>query len=151
MGFKARVILPENRPPGRAYIHYLGMNEVYGSVKSAYNYLFFALSKHDKLLTFDFFLANVWGDIKEDKKVIDFFGYKDIKVWGNSNPSAIPFQVVNGDYFPDGIITCEDTLIAFGREGEFRRKTNNLDEFMRNYPSDIGGLEKGIITIYPRK
>ncbi len=135
------------RPPIRAYIHKAGLYEAFGPEYprlGAEDHLMEVLNEHKKRLQkYVFLLAALWGKIKEKDppkatKMIDFFGFYDIDNWERSNPDIDLFVMKEGIIIPETSI-CEDTLIVFGREAEFRRKTASLPDYMYNTP-ELGKL-----------
>lgn len=151
MRFIARINLPANTPPVRAYLHTAGFEEVYGGkIEPAADYLLEVLSIFHSLPTpeqgnQDFLLAAIWGEIKPSdhtpSRNLDLFGLSDIvKNWpGNPDVSAWVFE--NGVYKHTHQITCGDTLIMLGEEENFRRtRCGSLNDYRYSYPL-LGNLE----------
>jgi hypothetical protein len=97
-------------------------------------------NKEENLSRYKFILASMWGKLPDRIKVIDFCGLSDMDEsrWPG-NPDVSMWVVENGVYIPEGR-TCEDSIIVFGREGDFRRSLPGLEEFRRNYP-DLEEME----------
>ena len=138
MAFITRQIckaIPGERPPVKAYFHEAGFQDVFGGdVANAQSYLLQAFHKQRFVLTpFDYIIAAVWGDVKTGDRVVDVFGYSDIHPWRTSNPDSDPYEIRNETWQPLKRM-CEDTQVILGREGEFRRQTDDLADFMRRWP-----------------
>lgn len=98
--------------------------------------------KHPSLSpgNYNFSIACAWG-YKEDSKPVkafDIFSYRGFdKQWNQCNPDIDIYNIKN-DATSMGNI-CETGAIVLAAEGNTRRKTNNLEEFLKIWP-DIGEL-----------
>ena len=154
MKFVARINLPHNTPPARAYVHERGLKELYGPenpVEGAKTYLLDALHNHSATLDkFDFLLAVIWGyrcpGYGPDAKVANLLSYKfGSNVSGNADVRM--WNIVNGELTPK-IETIEDCIAIIGKEDEYRRTIHSILDYSR--PPDLGidGLRE--ITIAPK-
>ncbi len=135
--------------PGRIYLHRAGHGifierSVISPIKGAALYAQDILtSRLHSLEQYAFVIGVLWGDRRD--KVLDLFGYSDIdpssrgEAWKSSNPDVELWVVREGDWVSEGR-TCEDTAIILGREGEHRRRTEGLVEFLETSPH-LGNLE----------
>ncbi|MBI4895686.1 MAG: hypothetical protein HY831_04300 [Candidatus Aenigmarchaeota archaeon] len=130
--------------PGRGYFHTSGFSEVFGgNVDAQDSYAVQALRESLSLLRdTNYFLAVIWGDVDKGDKVMDLFTYNGAHPWPG-NPEISAYVLRNGVYVPeDRSVTCEDTLIILGKEGEHRRQTRSLDDYISSPP---------VIELYPSK
>lgn len=135
--------------PMRAYFHEFGFEEAYGS-KSDLEYFtdhFYKLidkfspscplKNSDILGKGDYIIALFWGNNSD--KIVDVFRYSDIDEWPG-NPNVESFILKNGIYQPDNHeISCGDGTIIIGKEEQYRRKTKDLEDFLK-FPPNITGL-----------
>jgi len=130
----------------------------------------FSSSEYVDPLSFDFLLAVLWGrsnpgcgqSISNGNRMIDFFGYSDVsrnpEYWPG-NPEVEGWVMTDGiftmkPHVMPGALTCEDTIILLGREGEYRRKCKDLKEFLEKPPVLLeipGLLEQKVSTRYKTK
>ncbi len=143
MPFLKRFSMPHAAKPTRAYVHEAGFTDAYGQLTgpdSPRTYVGKIFERHNRLFEpDDFLIMALWGD--NGKQIAEVFGYFGINPWPG-NPE------VNSWVFRDGIyhlyerqISCGDTLIVLGREEEARRKSPNLEHYMKN-PPDVRDLMK---------
>lgn len=143
MDIVARINLPHKRPPARVYVYGLGLNECFSGNDSITEALGYFDNVHRMAQTkipfvdeIEYFISCVWGNIKTDEKIVDLFGFHDIKEWPG-NPTVSAWTVRNGVFVRNSEITCGDTLIILGKEESYRRYRSNLEEFLMN-PPDVG-------------
>ena len=133
--FIGRIVLPENNPPIRAYVHKAGFIEVYGNdVQNAQRHLKQVLKDYkEEMSKFNYLLASMWG--RGENKFIDMFGYNGISKWPG-NPNFYAWVIKNGVLvsMEEEGLTCEDTTIMLGKEAEHRRNRNSLKDFISNPP-----------------
>ena len=142
MGFIYQLKSHEKIIPGRAYLHSFGA-EFYGKnrfeiVESAREFLkeiqknrdFSNIAEKEKLL---YFLAAMWAE--NGTRVADIFGFKNIPTWPG-NPEILNYDYRNNTVTPMAF-TCGDSIIAFGREEEHRRKTKSLEEYLLRPPKFV--------------
>jgi len=133
----------ENLPtPGRLYLQ--RTSDVFNGstsspIKNAALYAQDVLTRRSSTMRdFVYFIGILWG--KERVKALDLFGYKDIdpkstgEPWQRSNPDIGLWVIKNGVWVSEGG-SCEDSVIILGREGEHRRKTSGLAEFIETFPN----------------
>ncbi len=87
-------------------------------------------------------IAAPWGykDHGGPVRVVDILSYAFDRSWGECNPDIDAWVFKNGIYRPeDRGLTCETTTIILGKEGELRRKTASLEEYLNAWP-DTGEL-----------
>ena len=123
----------------RAYIHTAGLS-IYGEnpVEAAREYLEHAVAhraRKGRLEHSAYGIGILWGDERKNEKNIDLFGYQlgasvlESELW-KSNPEVQSWTTRNGIYFPSTEITSEEGLILLGKEGELRRMTSSLEDYM---------------------
>lgn len=84
-------------------------------------------------------IAWVFGYVKENKpgQGCDLKSYKFEKSWQECNPGvdSWTFRGHTFSYTPENRETeCETGQIVFGKEGELRRTTKSLEEFLAGWP-----------------
>ncbi len=120
--------LSQLSPPGRLYEHTAG-NEVYSGGNGAREYLLENIkSLPEELRHVDYFISISWG--QEGKKLVDFFGYSDIKENWKANPTVFSWGLENGLWKNKSDIACGEGLVLLGREEEHRLSTRNLEEYL---------------------
>ena len=77
----------------------------------------------------EYALAAMWAD--GNQRIIDFFGFGDLRGNWKGNPEVNSWDFRNG-VFTRGAITCGDALIMLGAEERYRRTTPNLQSYMNN-------------------
>ena len=135
--------------PGRIYLHRTGSEVFNGDgmsspIKNAALYAQNVLKvRLCTMRDYAYFLGVLWGEGRE--KVLDLFGYEIMEpssakeAWQKSNPDVDLWVIRGGEWISENR-TCEDTTIILGREGEHRRRTAGLAEFINTFP-DLGSLE----------
>tara|TARA_Y100000034_G_C6547353_1_gene236355 strand:+ start:51 stop:500 length:450 start_codon:yes stop_codon:yes gene_type:complete len=147
MNFLQSTIDLSGEIPVRGYIHRVGI-EVYGNTKaerrgSAVCNLrniknsdkFLKIVKEEEL---DYLLAALWADGQE--KVIDLFGFGDVRNNWPSNPDVLSWSFRKG-VLRRGALTCGDMLLVLGEEERYRRTTPNLKHYLGN-PPKIEGIDQ---------
>ena len=150
MGIMARYVhvrTPELETPGRLYLHTSGLNVFTGRdsspIKNAALYAREALAQDaEGLKEFMFFIGILWGE--RNRRIMDLMRYngfdlEEQKPWQEINPDVNISIITDGVWTP-GNLLCEEGLIVLGREGEHRRRTASLEEFIRT-PPNLGPLE----------
>jgi len=139
MGFEARFLFPKKVPPGRAYLHTAGLEgyrtQTLSPVDGATTYLKKILKDEElDLKKYDFLLATLW--VKNGVKTVDVCGLSGISNddW-DVNAEIDGWVIEDGIYIPQKAWTCEDSAITFGRECEFRRRSDNMEEFKYHWPN----------------
>jgi len=115
---------------GKAYTHNSGQR-FFNSDDLISHYL--ALSFDNAPLeteNLDYFISILWSASNEEH-LIDFFGYSDIKNNWKGNPDISSWVLKNRVWRKDNNITCGEGIILLGKEEEFRRKTKNIEEYMK--------------------
>jgi|TARA_Y100000034_G_scaffold49088_1_gene60680 hypothetical protein len=156
--FVARINLPNEKTPIRAYVHKAGQGEVFVDPVKAINYFKQELASGLKcsLEDYDFVLATIWGEespgksYENQKRNIDIFGFGYTENWPG-NPDVSTLAVRNGicepNYDPNkdfgSVLTCGDTLIMLGREEEYRRVRPTLQSYL-HLPPNLGTFEPPI-------
>jgi len=152
--FIARLNFPQLEVPGRVYVHPVGFAEAYENKLTNLQNYFLEISQHHKYLFAgcNYFLATIWGDVKNKERVADLFMFSCVKNWPG-NPDVLPYEIREGELIrekglapEDETFTCSDTLIMLGKEEEYRRATKSLEEYMVRYP-DLGELEASLTHI----
>ena len=130
----------DQKPVLRAYIHQAGFVECYsGSFNHAWDHLMNVLNAPPEGLgSMDLAFACVWGQVSTGDRIVDLLGYSDVDPWPG-NPGFSGWVMINGVYSPQDEITCEDTIIALGKEAEYRRRTKNLTQY-QTYPPSIPSI-----------
>jgi len=161
MAFVARIGDPKRRI--RVYVHTAGFEEVYKKrgddakgILTANEYRCNVLDALDDRIRslFAYFLGIVWGDSQTDAKMFDLFGYQNFEAlrgpaWQRSNPDISAWVFRNGVYVPPtppNSLTCEDSMIMLGTEGDYRRSTSGLQDYLTGIPS-LGPLEPSYLII----
>jgi|TARA_Y100000034_G_C6894311_1_gene411981 hypothetical protein len=92
-----------------------------------------------------YILSFVWGQ-GEDKMIdwllvhdIDESYHTDTKMWRNANPEINIITTENGLVYPDQSRICGDVSIVSGREEEYRRTTDHLDNYLK-FPMDLDDI-----------
>lgn len=145
--FRSRfTYVSEQLPPVRAYFHRAGFGEAYtngvDSVETvAKDHLIKTLSGNPHLFNrVDFMIAALWG--RDGYKMIDLARWVGLEPgkWPG-NPELLDIIVFKNEVYMPQIPerTCEDSIIVFGKEAEYRRTTKDLTDFME-HPPDIEGL-----------
>ncbi len=147
MPFIARISLPHAPKPAKLYVHEAGYKDTIGDVSYARRHALDVLyDNSDIIKPADFFLVALWG--KNGTKITEVCGYDGIDPWPG-NPDIRSWVFHNGVYRPEispkekDPVACEDTFIAFGDEGMYRRRTRSLEEYIVTYPH-LGDLEPPI-------
>ena len=145
--FLSRMSFPNRVTPIRVYIHNAGLKKTFGTLDNAENYVMDQISTEKSELSgllylYDFVISALWSNGKD--KIMDIFGFSDVKDNWPGNPDVINWLWYNGKnrFIKDArdIATCGDTLIILGKEEEYRRTTESLDSFMR-HPLNIGAIK----------
>jgi len=153
MGFIGRVSYPDCRPPIKLYIHE-SVTGAYGEkpIVEARQHFIEVFGKYkERFSRCNFLLASIWGIAAsgnvEPGRFIDIFGYSGIGKWPG-NLDVTSWVSEHGELIPscfikereDYPVSCEDTVIAFGKEGSFRRQIENpnLETFMKTWPEILG-------------
>ena len=126
MVFIARFEFPERNPATRAYLHSAGFKELFTQeTLNAKNYLLEVLEINNELIKkHDYILTAIWGNVEENKHMIDIFCYsvEKNKEWPG-NPNVTAWTARDKYLFlPRGNITCGDTLIMLGEEEKYQRE-----------------------------
>ena len=133
MAFIERFTSLKSAVPFRCYIDDNELNESFGSIENARKYIFSLIEKHKEMFEGrDYLIAAVYG--LEKKKIAEIFGYK---VMGDSwpgNTDNLTWIFEDGEHLPTEKWSCENVDIARGEEGKHRRKTANLEDFLRTVP-----------------
>src|SRR3989344_2642304 len=115
--------------PVRAYLHRSGA-ELYGDGEADSHFMNTLAKNSNKFKELNYAILVLWGDLNNQQKVIDVFGFSGINPWpGNPDVSTLVFR--NGIYSPLEHTTCGDTLILLGKEEEYRRTTTSLENYFR--------------------
>lgn len=139
------------KTPIRAYVFRNGLDEGFeGKVEFAKEHL---LGINASILRgkFDYLLAAVWFNQKEDAKTVDFFGYSGVKQNWKDNPAMDPFIFRNGVFVPRNEKSISDIAPGeksfcgreeriLGKEEDYRLTTNDLREYFEK-PPHLGDLE----------
>ncbi|MBI4116142.1 hypothetical protein HY449_00175 [Candidatus Pacearchaeota archaeon] len=136
MNFELLIRRNSEKIPVRAHLHRTGIT-AYGNTdeeikRFAPEYLEEAImSKEFNSLVekhrLEYALAQMWAD--GNQRIIDFFGFGDLRGNWKGNPEVNSWDFRNG-IFTKGAITCGDGLIMLGREEEYRRTTHNIQTYM---------------------
>lgn len=138
IGFVARVNLPYQGPPTRAYVHQAGL-DLFGADDphaAAKQYLLESLAgNRGAFADQTYLLAAVWGDAARQERVIDVFGFSDVHPdqWPG-NPDVSGWVIRNGIIVPSTKLTCGDMTIVLGEEEKYRRNSRSLEEYLVNPP-----------------
>jgi len=129
------------KSPARVYLHEYGLREQFGGdgrsaglvILSAFAYGEWAvrtLLRSEENLQYS--IGIVWGDIDNDQKACDLFGYSGIEEWPG-NPD-VPLWVFRNGVLVKDLESCGDSLILLGLEEQHRRKCKNLEEYLEKNP-----------------
>jgi hypothetical protein len=125
---------------GKIYTHGSG-EMIYPTEEYISNYLLNSIKNAPfKVKGLDYFISILWGDSRNNE-MMDFFGYTDVKKAWKGNPDIFSWVIKNGVWRKDNNITCGDGMILLGKEEEFRRKTKNIEEYMKS-TLDLNNLNK---------
>ena len=147
--FKARYLLPDHVPPGRLYIEMGGLEEAFGYKYRIEDVLdsaagFAIKTIHDnknKMGSFGFFIGIVGAEMPKKHKLVTLFTYPDF------NSCRRKDIIISRHFFKDGYLFAEkaeslreDIVNLLSKESEFRKTTENLEDYMRRFPH-LGRLE----------
>ena len=145
MVFLARFQIVNVRPPVKLYIHSAGIAQAFSATSPdqaadlARDYFLREWPYHQRdTEKYDFLLAALWASPESGRmsKIVDCFGFYDIRDWRNGNYNVDIWNIKDGlRVINHAASACEDTMIAFGLESSYRRTTNSLDEFVRGWPN----------------
>ena len=146
--FKARYLLPDFKPPGRIYVCLSGLEHVFGSGKGIENALSNAINYGMKTITdnknkfnsFDFFLGIISSDTIKLVENLTLFTYHDFYIQHGNQKIARHFFRYKYPLSEKIEYFDEDTITLLYKESEFRKTTENLEDYMRRYPY-LGRLE----------
>ena|SRR3989344_607740 len=148
--FKARYLLPNHNPPGRIYVHAGYLKEAFSrdpigdtSLDNAINYGMKTLSDNQHILErFGFFIGIVGSDINiKREKILTLYTSNIPDNWKQSRLMFRRHLFKNGLLVIERIYTLEeDHVILLGKEGEFRKTRENLEDYMKRFPH-LGKLE----------
>ncbi len=124
-------------PPFRAYVWDKGFIAYEGSVRVAFNHVTEVLNKH--MLAKDkespcFMIAMLWSN--NGKRMCDLLEYHVIS-W-EENPE-VTIRCFEGNAQRSSLVLCETGLCIAGAEGAYRRRTQNIEEYL-SVPPDLGVL-----------
>jgi hypothetical protein len=133
---------PEKMPPLRAYLFSSAIDRKQPSGSHEFKSL--CTVTNQQLLSiiyngpmqeaakrFNYIIAFLW---KQDASSnINLFGYHGIKNW-RGNPDMRSWVFENGVYRNNRDVVCETGAIILGKEGQHRRSTRNLAEYIGNTP-----------------
>ena len=155
--FKARYLLPDVDPPGRIYVQSSGLemfatnpkNVTYHVDNSLENAIKFGVKtlteNRNKLNKFNFFIGIV-GDPENKGKAFTLFTYHGIFMPHELHDKWFGIRI-GRHFFRNGYLLSEkiefldeDIITLLYKENEFRRTTENLEDYMRRYPH-LGRLE----------
>jgi hypothetical protein len=138
------------RVPGRVYVHDLGhvrFQDETGRHTRAHKYASDIINNHPDPSFYDakYVIGALWGSAEEDVFELSGYDRSDIKGWKGTDPEGRLWIFRNGIWRPDlraidNGYTSEDFDIVKGREGEYRKRTHSLLEFLKGTPELPPGL-----------
>lgn len=140
----SRELVDVNGFPVKMYTFSIALDAFSGGVDEIRQYLSNMLQEHPEITAKPhlYAIAAPWG-YKEHGghvKAIDVLSYAFDRPWDECNPDVDAWIFKDGVHRPeDRGLTCETTAIILGKEGELRRKTEYLWDYLRLWPN-IGEL-----------
>jgi len=89
---------------------------------------------------YDYFISILWSD-SENNEMMDFFGFEGLKKNWKANPDVQSWVIKNGVWMHDNPFTCGEGIILLGKEEELRRKTKNIEEYIKS-TVDLDSINK---------
>jgi len=155
MGFDSKHLMPLLNLPARFYVHTSGQKafnvrpESVDPLVEARVFATRVVRDNKKTLEkYDFVIGVLRSD--DEGRIADIFGYHGITDWpGNPDVNAFVYREGKGASLREGILPYEDTMILLGHEGDLRRNTRNLAEYLLKSPGFQTIGPEGII-LQPR-
>jgi len=144
--FAARINMPDEEVPVRAYVHRLGLESVYKDVNGANRYLVSQLESGlgDEFIGYDYVIPIIGSDDKSGgNKLIDVFAFHESEDPGNPVVTIFNWYSGGAKSNSGNIATFGDYFMLIGKEEELRRMRSSLRDYLIN-PPNLGDFEPPI-------